>query len=182
MEIPGQHHRHGHLHDLGRLNTHDNERDPAPRTIHHDPEQGHRHQQHHTQDIERHGIAHHGLRWCPGNRQHDGGRPQHVDDLPVQFPEPIAGCRRINARQANPAQDADDQQQWQVKMRQCFPPLCLNPFHARAPRPSRARRLRPRLIHLRRPGRSAAGRQDNNQTPGARWAPLTAHRIPRSPP
>ena len=63
VEVPGQHQRHGHLEDFGRLDTHQaKQRQPAPRPINLDAHEIDQNQQDDTTHVERDGKAHQLLR------------------------------------------------------------------------------------------------------------------------
>jgi hypothetical protein len=58
LEVPGEHQRHGDLHQFGRLDARDADVEPAPGALGHVAEQGHANQQQHPEDIDRQRNAH----------------------------------------------------------------------------------------------------------------------------
>jgi hypothetical protein len=62
LEVPGQHQRHGDLHDLRGLDAREADVEPAPRALRDVAEQRHANQQQHAQDVERQRQLHQALR------------------------------------------------------------------------------------------------------------------------
>ena len=81
LEIPGQHQRHGDLHQLGRLDAHEAEIEPAPRALGDVAEQRHGDQQQHADDIHRQRQVHQPLRRNLRGDAHHHQRHGDVDEL-----------------------------------------------------------------------------------------------------
>ena len=116
FEVPGHHQRHADFHQLGRLDGGDAEIQPAPRAVADLAEQRHADQQRHAEQVNRHGGAHQVMQRQVGDQPHAGQRYRDVDHL-AQRTSPACIVRAVQHHQAGQHQQADAEQQRQVKVR-----------------------------------------------------------------
>jgi hypothetical protein len=102
VEVPGEHQRHGDLHDFRGLDAGDAERQPAFGAVDLDAEQKDEDEQEDAADVERNGKAHQLLRRHLRDEPHDDRGDRHVAGLAQQAVAAVVGGAELTVARPTP--------------------------------------------------------------------------------
>ena len=173
LKVPGQHQRHGYLHQLRRLDARHTNVQPASRALRHIAEQGHTDQQQHAKHVQRQRDGHHALGWHAGRNPHHRKGHANVERQGVE-----ALGRGTDHHHRREAQDGHhDQGQLPIQRRQdAQQPLAWIKAEITHRRRLPSCLRRPDLRERCRP---AACRAGSNRAPPGRSVPPIRHRSRR---